>query len=103
MELASVYGHDPSDIRLSVIGAKPGEKQYEELLNNEETRRTMELEKYYAVLPAFQGIYSNISYDYPGVVAEKVTSSYNSANESYLSKPALRKFLTENNLLKNNY
>ena len=100
-ELAPVYGYDSSRIELKTIGAKAGEKHYEELLNGEETRRTIELENYFVILPAFQGIYNDISYDYQGVIAEKKQTSYNSANEACLSRENLRKFLIENHLLTN--
>lgn len=43
-ELAPVYGYDSDKIKLKIIGSKPGEKLYEELMSQEETRRTVELE-----------------------------------------------------------
>ena len=55
-----------------MIGSKPGEKLYEELMNDEETRRTLELPSYFVVLPAFQSLYETISYDYPNLVADKI-------------------------------
>ena len=47
--LAPLYGHDPSK-KIEIIGMKPGEKLYEELMNTEETRRTIELSNYFSVL-----------------------------------------------------
>ena len=41
------------DIPIKVIGAKPGEKMYEELMNDEEVRRTREKGEFFVVLPAF--------------------------------------------------
>lgn len=40
-------------IEIIEIGAKPGEKMYEELMNEEEVRRTFEIEEFFAVLPPF--------------------------------------------------
>lgn len=41
------------EIAIREIGAKPGEKMYEELMNDEEVRRTRELGDFFIVLPAF--------------------------------------------------
>ena len=97
--LAPHCGYDPNDIKIVIIGAKPGEKLYEELMSMEETRRALELPKYFSVLPAFRGIYKNISYDYPEIMKKKVENPYISANESPLSPEELKDFLLKNNLL----
>lgn len=97
--LAPVFGQRPSDISVEIIGAKPGEKMYEELMNHEETRRSLELPLYFSVLPAFKGLYRNISYDYSEVVSDKVSNAYHSGNETPLTKIELHDFLVENHLL----
>jgi len=98
-ELATGYGHRPEDIKIETIGSKAGEKLYEELMNIEETRRTLELKLYFVVLPAFRGIYRDIDYQYPDLISTHVTNPYNSANESPLTLDALRTFLIVNNLM----
>lgn len=98
-ELAPLYGYDPQTINIDLIGAKPGEKLYEELLSMEETRRTMELDKYFSVLPAFRGIYDNISYEYTDILSAEVANPYNSANEKPLSKAELKDFLCQHGLI----
>ena len=99
--LAPRYGRRPEDVEIKVIGAKPGEKLYEGLMSDEETRRAIELERYFAITPAFRGLYQDIAYDYPEVLAEEVEEAYNSAQQSPLSQQALHDFLTENGLLDN--
>lgn len=98
-ELATVYGHQPDQIPIKVIGVKPGEKLYEELMSREETRRAVELERYYAILPAFRGLYSNIEYDYDTLVNSEVNNPYVSADEPAMSQDALAAFLQEHHLL----
>jgi FlaA1/EpsC-like NDP-sugar epimerase len=98
-ELAPRYGYRPENIEIKVIGYKAGEKLYEELMNHEETRRTLELDLYFAVLPAFKAIYHNISYEYPNVISDNIENPYNSANEKPLSREQLKHFLIENKLL----
>lgn len=98
-ELASVYGYAARDIEIRQIGAKPGEKLYEELLSAEETRRSVELDHYFSILPAFRSIYRNIPYDYKDIVREAIDHAYISSSEPPLTKVALRSFLNDNNLL----
>ena len=98
-ELAPVYGHVPESIHIQITGHKPGEKMFEELINLEETRRSWELSRYYVVLPAFTDIYRNIEHDFKDIRSKNVTSPYNSANVTPLSKAQLTKFLKKNNLL----
>lgn len=98
-DLAPVYGFKPEDIKINIIGTKPGEKLYEELMSHEETRRAVELEKYFAVKPAFVSLYNKAYYEFTGIVSETVTNPYNSSNEPVLSKDALRDFLLKNKLL----
>jgi FlaA1/EpsC-like NDP-sugar epimerase len=98
-ELAPRYGHSPEDIRIEVIGTKPGEKMYEELMNVEETRRAWELDRYFVVLPAFTSPYHEVLYDYPGVLSRKVARAYNSNNEDVLSQDKLTSLLRGNGLL----
>jgi FlaA1/EpsC-like NDP-sugar epimerase len=98
-ELGPHYGHVPEKIEIVQVGTKPGEKMYEELMNIEETRRAWELERYFAVLPAFTGLYRNIGYDYPDIKSRSVAKPYHSGNEEPLSKAELARFLKQNQLL----
>ena len=98
-ELAPLYGYKPEDIEVVEIGRKSGEKLYEELMSHEETRRAMELKKYFVVLPAFRGIYRNIDYDYADILSTKVDRPYVSEEGPLMSKSDLKIFLRENNLL----
>lgn len=97
-EVAPCYGYRPEDIRIEVIGRKPGEKLYEELMSQEETRRALELERYYVVIPAFASLYKKIGYEYDGVMSRKVDNAYHSGNEEPLTQTELASFLRRNNL-----
>jgi FlaA1/EpsC-like NDP-sugar epimerase len=98
-ELAPNCRRRPEEISIQSVGAKPGEKFYEELMNIEETRRTIELARYFVVKPAFSHLYQNIKYDYPGILSETVSEAYNSSSRPALSQEELRTFLYENRLL----
>ena len=98
-ELAENYGFSPADIEVKIIDVKPGEKMYEELMNKEETRRALELERYFVVLPAFRNLYRDIEYQYPEIRSKQVRNPYHSNVEKPLSKNELAEFLKQNNLL----
>lgn len=98
-ELAPVYGFKAADIEIVEIGTKPGEKLYEELMSPEETRRALELPRYFSVLPAFRGIYHDIQYDYPDLVSQHVTNPYVSADEVALRVDDIRQLLKDYKLL----
>lgn len=97
--LAPRHGHDPAGIELKVIGTKAGEKLYEELMNDEETRRTLELDRYFAVLPAFKSVYHDITYEYPGTLQSQVDRPYNSSVESAMTRDELKAYILEHELV----
>ena len=97
-ELAPRYGYKPSQIPIDIIGSKPGEKLYEELMTEEETRRTLELKEYFVVLPAFRQMYAGIEYRYPGEVSEHITAPYSSRTQELMPQAALDVFMKEHGL-----
>ncbi|MFH0911707.1 MAG: polysaccharide biosynthesis protein [Planctomycetota bacterium] len=97
--LAPRFGHDPARIRVTEIGVKAGEKLYEELLSQEETRRALELKRMFVVLPAFRSVYEEIDYAYPETVSDRVARAYVSAEERALTAEELCRYLEENRVL----
>ena len=98
-ELSAVYGHDPAKVKIEVIGPRPGEKMYEELLNDEEVRRTIELERYYIVLPTFKSIYASVKHSYPGMRELSNDQPYISTGEQPMTQDAIRDYLKSSDLL----
>jgi FlaA1/EpsC-like NDP-sugar epimerase len=98
-ELAAQHGFASGAIPITEIGSKPGEKLYEELMSDEETRRTIELEEMYSVLPAFRSVYENIAYDYDDILNATVTEAYASSPDNAMSLDALRDYCRQNALL----
>ncbi len=99
-ELSEQNGYKPQDIKIQIIGAKSGEKMYEELLNEEEIRRTFELDLYFVVLPAFKSVYKSVNYTYNGLIRNCISEPYNSKNVMPMNKKELRTYLYSHNLLK---
>ncbi|HHJ19389.1 MAG TPA: polysaccharide biosynthesis protein [Gammaproteobacteria bacterium] len=98
-KLARGYGYDPDDIEIIEIGTKPGEKLYEELMSQEETRRAIELPGYFSVLPAFRGIYHDISYAYSEIISTRVDDPYISSEQHVLSLEEIGTLLVKYKLL----
>ena len=96
---AAEHGHDPAGIEVEIIGTKPGEKLYEELMSEEEVRRALELRQFFAVLPAFRGIYRDIDYGFDSVVSDVVDDPYVSASQPLLSRPAITQLLRDYGLV----
>ena len=99
LAIAMIEELAPDEIEVTEIGSKPGEKLYEELMSDEETRRTIELDKFFSVLPAFRGIYSDIDYNYSTIVSELVEDPYVSEQQTSLTIEEVKDFLRNNKLL----
>lgn len=98
-ELAPRYGRNPATIEIVETGLRPGEKLFEELMNAEEVRRSLELENHFVVLPALTDMYDVAPSDYPGLHHGKLVRPYNSANEDAMTKEDLREYLGSTGLL----
>ncbi len=97
--LAPKYGLHPKQIAVTEIGSKAGEKLYEELMSDEETQRTYELEEMFAVLPAFRSVYEAIDYEYADIVSKKVKSPYISSGAESMTREQIEAYLRENQIL----
>ena len=97
--IAPRYGIDAKNIEIQEIGPRPGEKLYEELMTDEEVRRTIELKEYFVISPAFTDLYSVQDSEYPDLVESEVASAYTSRTESPLSEAALVAYLEESGAL----
>ena len=99
-ELAPRFGHDPKSIDVQTVGAAPGEKIHEALLDAQELHRTIELDRYFVALPPTQHRRADVAYDdYPGLVRAAVSAPYDSATQPTLDDAQLLAFLTDHALL----
>ena len=97
--VAPRYGFGPSDIQIEIVGSRPGEKLYEELMSEEEVRRSLELKDMFVVTPAFKSVYGQILYVYPDIISQTCEKSYVSANEAPMSKDLIRQYLLDNKVI----
>lgn len=79
-----------SDVEIIEIGAKPGEKMYEELMNDEEVRRTYEKDNFFIIMSAFSQQAKDEYLELP-----KPDRPYNSSVEPALSRDELARYFEE--------
>ncbi|MDA9052925.1 SDR family NAD(P)-dependent oxidoreductase [Planktomarina temperata] len=81
------------DIQIAEIGAKPGEKMYEELMNDEEVRRTYEYNDFFVNLSAHTNVNDDKFSSYLNY--KKPDRPYNSAHEQVMSRQELAGYLKQ--------
>jgi FlaA1/EpsC-like NDP-sugar epimerase len=91
--IAPVYGHNPKQIDIEYIGARPGEKMYEELMTGEEVPRTWELNDLFVLLPSYWDLYDQSKYEYARKDGRKTNDRYYSNEVQLMDKAAIRDFL----------
>jgi len=80
-ELAPRYGHRTEDIKVEIIGTKPGEKMYEELMTEDEAFRSFERNDMFIILPQIEDELTKIDVSAYGAVPIK--------SKDYVSKDAV--------------
>jgi len=84
-------------IEISEIGAKPGEKMYEELMNDEEVRRAYEYGEFFVILSAFADAQAR---EYAHLTNNRQPDRpYNSAHENAMIADDVRNYFSERELL----
>jgi UDP-N-acetylglucosamine 4,6-dehydratase len=95
-ELAPKYGYQPRQIEVKTIGARPGEKIYEELMTEEEAKHARETEEMFIVLPHIELSTCRIEdYAYPESKPAQVTE-YTSKEGRLLTKEEIKAMLQKN-------
>ena len=84
-ELAPKYGYSPKSISIEIVGKRPGEKLFEELMTEEEAMNAKELEDMYIV-------HTEEIYDKRNG-SHKQNYGYNSKNAKHLTKEEIKNIL----------
>jgi len=96
---APLYGHNPSDIKITVTGSRPGEKLWEELSSDEESRRILEGEKYLCVVSPTHGRIDTAEERYKALDLKRSSCIYNSEYEDKMDDEEILDFLLEDGVL----
>jgi FlaA1/EpsC-like NDP-sugar epimerase len=98
--LAPQAGYEPEEIPIEFIGAKPGEKLYEELMSAEEVSRALELPTMYVIRPAHRAFYQDIKYRYDDVLPTLDNlRPYISSEETPMGREEIKQYLKHWNVL----
>ena len=97
-ELAQNYGHSQDNIKMEIIGNKPGEKLYEELMTEDEARRALESKDMFIVLPEMKEL-SHIDLSLYSSTTQAKIRAYTSKDEKHLAKEEIKEILYQENLI----
>ncbi len=92
-EFAPRFGYKPQDIEVKIIGKKPGEKMYEELITKEEAQRTIETDRMFIIKP-------QIGKYFQGEGSEKEFAGMDyTYNEDWVSKEEIKEIFKQAKIL----
>ena len=98
VELAPNYGYSPNEIKTEIIGTKPGEKLYEELMTEDEARRALESEDMFILLPEMKEL-SYIDKSSYLSTSQAQIKAYTSNTMKHLTKEEIKDILYQENLI----
>jgi len=87
-------GRDPEKIAIKYVGARPGEKLYEELMTTEEVSRVKELPTMFAILPSLKAFYHKINYSYADELPERGKNPEILSLQAPMSVAEIKDYLT---------
>ena len=94
MDVAEAIGPNCSK---PIIGIRPGEKIHEEMITSSDSFSTIDLGKYYAILPSDKIVYNRYHVEVPNVKDVPNGFAYNSGdNDDFLSIEQIRKLIAQN-------
>lgn len=97
-ELAPRYGHQPGDINIDIIGIKPGEKMYEELMTEDEAIRSLERDDMFIILPQIEDELTKINVSVYGAVSIK-SKDYVSKDVVPITKDEIKAILMKDGII----
>jgi FlaA1/EpsC-like NDP-sugar epimerase len=97
MDLAEIMIEESGKqgVNIKLVPPQPGEKMYEELMNDEEVRHALESDRFFIVTPAL----SDKEFVYKDVQTFKARMPYTSANAEAMDKEVLRQYLITHGLI----
>jgi FlaA1/EpsC-like NDP-sugar epimerase len=97
-ELAPNFRYSPNEVKMEIIGNKPGEKLYEELMTEDEARRALESEDLLILLPEIEEIAHIDKTSYP-LTSQAEIKAYTSKDAKHLIKEEIKEILHKENLI----
>ena len=91
--IAPLHRRKSAEVKVREIGARPGEKLWEELNTDEEVRRTYDLGRYLVVLPALRSYAAGAPDAYDVSKLTPAARIYHSSNEAPMLDSEIEEFL----------
>jgi UDP-N-acetylglucosamine 4,6-dehydratase (inverting) len=79
--------------KIKIIGIRPGEKIHEELISSLESRNTLDLKKYYIIMPNYKNQNKKLKTKHKIRLVEKDFQYSSDKNEKFLSVKSLREMI----------
>lgn len=96
MKLVDLFDAIVPHIEREVVGIRPGEKLHEDLITKEEARRTVELEKYFVILPEIEVVERHfVKYLNNGDKTHHEFTYVSNINKEWLTKEDLQKIINK--------
>lgn len=96
MKLVDLFEVVVPGVKREIIGIRPGEKLHEILLTEEEARHSVELEKYFVVIPEHFDIFDRNRFSKYFEIGKKLPAGFNfrcDSNKNQLTKDTLNKII----------
>ncbi len=97
-EFCQRNGNDKSRVRVKIIGRKPGEKLFEELMTEHEAKRSLDLKEMFVILPEIIEL-TNVREFWQSNAKPTKLQSYRSDRTEILTKTEIRSWLDEWSML----
>jgi FlaA1/EpsC-like NDP-sugar epimerase len=97
---AEKNNYRPEEVKMKLIGSRPGEKLYEGLMSEEESTRALELEDMFIILPHIPELFEKLLDHYSNMGTRLVQPrAYNSRDSEFLTKAKIKELLLNLNLV----
>jgi FlaA1/EpsC-like NDP-sugar epimerase len=97
--IAPRVGRRAADIEIVTVGARAGEKLFEELMTDTEAANALESDRYFIVLPALKSRMERREYIYPRLELRPASKPYTSQGAKLMSRYEVDDYLESNGLL----
>lgn len=96
--LAPCYGHNPSSIKINIIGRREGEKLDEELMTGDEAERAYERDDMFMILPRILPFESPEPFERGDGFTKTASTRFSSRTAPKVSREEIRRIITAMNL-----
>lgn len=103
-EFSKKHKKKSDKVKIEEVGMFVGEKLFEELFSIEESKRTVEIDNMYVIIPQLNELFKKIDVSkYPNHTKFDNNNPFNSKESKILTKVEIKRFLLEKEIINNEY